>query len=102
MTNTVGVAVTSVTLPSNLTWRGDGTADIWNTSAANWFDGTNLVAFKGGDTVTFDDTGSNNPAISLGGPGRPAGMIIRAGQNYPPPGNSAVSGSMSRTKSRAR
>ena len=68
-TNTVNVLVTPITTPLNLVWQGDGTANVWtNTGPANWSDGTNLVAFASGDNVTFDDNGSNTPAINLGGP----------------------------------
>jgi len=54
--------------PQNLVWQGDGIANVWtNGGPANWNNGTNLVPFASGDTVTFDDTGSNLPAINLGG-----------------------------------
>jgi autotransporter-associated beta strand protein len=71
-TNTVTVAVVpqsqTQTQPSNLIWVGDGVANLWAVdSGTNWFDGTNLVPFEAGDTVTFDDTGTNTPAINLSG-----------------------------------
>ena len=60
--------MTPITLPQNLIWQGDGVANLWtNGGPANWNNGTNLVPFASGDNVTFDDTGSNTPAISLGG-----------------------------------
>ena len=67
-TNVVNVLVTPLTTPQNLVWQGDGIANVWtNGGPANWNNGTNLVPFASGDTVTFDDTGSNLPAINLGG-----------------------------------
>jgi fibronectin-binding autotransporter adhesin len=53
---------------NNLTWKGDGTANLWDIgSTANWV--TNwanpAVAYTDPSKVTFDDSGSNSPAISL-------------------------------------
>jgi len=51
-----------------LTWAGNGTTNLWNTTATNWNDfngGSSNVAFSNGDPVTFDDSGSVAPAISI-------------------------------------
>lgn len=67
-TNTVNVLMTPITAPENLIWVGDGVVNVWtNGGPADWSNGTNSVAFASGDNVTFDDTGSNTPAINLGG-----------------------------------
>jgi autotransporter-associated beta strand protein len=64
-TNSVSVAMSALQPPSNLIWRGDGIANTWSTTASNWFNGPNPVAFNTGDNVTFDDTGANAPAVNL-------------------------------------
>ncbi len=75
-TNSVNVLMTPITTPANLIWQGDGLANVWtNGGPANWNNGSNLVAFASGDNVTFDDTGSNMPAINLSG-------LISAGTVY--------------------
>jgi autotransporter-associated beta strand protein len=95
-TNAVNILVTTVTQPTSLMWRGDGINNLWAIgSGTNWFDGTNLVAFNSGDNVTFDDTGSNAPAINLSGL-LPAGTIsVIANQDYTFGGSGALSGSAS-------
>ena len=93
-TNEVNVLMTPITPPENLTWQGDGIANVWtNGGPANWNDGTNLVPFAVGDNVTFDDTGSNTPAIDLSG-AITAGMVyvIADEQNYTFAGSGYLSG----------
>jgi fibronectin-binding autotransporter adhesin len=92
--NTVNVLMTPITIPQNLTWVGDGTANVWtNGGPANWNNGTNLVAFASGDNVTFDDTGANTPAITLGG-AVTAGTVyvIADNQNYTFAGSGYLAG----------
>jgi autotransporter-associated beta strand protein len=51
-----------------LTWVGNGTTNLWNTTAKNWadyFEGLSDLAFSNGDPVTFDDSGSVSPAIGI-------------------------------------
>lgn len=86
-TNTVSVAVVpqsqSQTQPSDLIWVGDGATNLWAVaSGTNWFDGTNLVAFNSGDTVTFDDTGTNTPAINLSGSLSAGTVYVLSEQDY--------------------
>ncbi|MCX6892292.1 MAG: hypothetical protein NTX51_12310, partial [Verrucomicrobia bacterium] len=50
------------------TWKGDGSANAWDINAtANWI--TNwadaAIVYTDPSKVTFDDSGSNSPAISL-------------------------------------
>jgi autotransporter-associated beta strand protein len=93
-------STSSVTaMPSNLTWRGDGTANVWNTSVSNWLNGANVSAFKNGDTATFDDTGSATPAINLTTTVSPGAVFFQATQNYTLSGAGALSGSGPFTKS---
>jgi autotransporter-associated beta strand protein len=49
----------------NLTWTGDGTANVWNFTAQNWSAGSGATAFVDGDPVSFDDSGSATPAVSI-------------------------------------
>src|ERR1035437_1744761 len=52
--------------PQLLIWRGDGSANVWDTTNSSWL-GTNglLRPFSNADWVRFDDDGSNSPAINL-------------------------------------
>ena len=95
----IGVALTAAPLPSNLTWRGDGAANTWNTQVANWFNGSGLAAFKNNDAVTFDDTGSATPSVNLTATVSPGSFIFDSTNNYQIAGSGALSGSMSLSKS---
>jgi autotransporter-associated beta strand protein len=48
-----------------LVWLGDGTSNAWNFSTPNWDAGSGATAFVDGDPVTFNDTGSNIPAVNV-------------------------------------
>jgi len=104
VTSTVVVCVSPLLAtppPPSLTWHGDGLADNWDNTTTNWLNGTNPVAFVSGDPVTFDDTGSNNPAINLVGLLMPGLVKVSANQNYTFAGNGSLGGSMSLAKSGA-
>ena len=51
----------------NPIWHGDELTNNWSTLGENnWFDGQSLLhPFHAGDNVTFDDSGSTNPAVNL-------------------------------------
>ncbi|MDR3459197.1 MAG: autotransporter-associated beta strand repeat-containing protein [Verrucomicrobiae bacterium] len=97
----IGVVLASVPLPSNLTWRGDGSANNWNLTSSNWFNGSGPAAYKGGDVVSFDDTGSNTPAINLSVTTAPGSFTFDSTKNYAIAGSGSLSGSMSLSKSGA-
>jgi autotransporter-associated beta strand protein len=99
LTNTVGICVTTLAAPQAVTWRGDGVSNNWDTVTTDWLNGTNLLAFQAGDTVTFDDAGSNSPAVNVSGAIAPAVMNVNAAQNYTFSGTGALNGSMTLTKS---
>ena len=101
MTNTVVVLVTATGAAQNLTWRGDGAINNWDTSSTNWLSGTNLVTFGAGDIVTFDDTSSNTLAINLVGSLTPASVTVAANQNYAFAGNGSLAGAIPLSKSGA-
>jgi autotransporter-associated beta strand protein len=82
-TDTVTVVVSALPQPSDLVWQGDGVANLWAVdTGTNWLNGTNLVAFASGDNVTFDDTGSDTPAINLSGSLSAGAIYVVAAQDY--------------------
>ena len=91
-TQTLAVLVSSVGVPRDLKWKGDGSANQWNTNAANFLNGTNLTAFAPGDNVRFDDTGFNTPDINLGLTLLPGVVEVNAAQNYTLGGSGALGG----------
>jgi autotransporter-associated beta strand protein len=97
---TISVVSTNFNAPQSITWTGDGSANVWDTSALNWL-GTNGLqrAFSPGDTVTFDNTGSAAPPINVTVNVSPAAMNVNASQNYTLTGTGALAGTMSLTKS---
>jgi len=99
MTNTVAVLVTVTGQAQNLTWRGDGAINNWDGTSTNWLSGTNLVSFGAGDIVTFDDTGSNSPAINLVGALAPSSVNVAANQNYTFAGSGSLTGAVALAKS---
>jgi len=93
-TNTVSVAISALQPPSNLVWAGDGGANIWtNGGPANWLKDGNPVAFNAGDRVTFDDSGSSSPPITLAAPIAPGSMSFVASQDYTIGGGGTLIGS---------
>ncbi|HEV2692699.1 MAG TPA: polysaccharide lyase family protein [Verrucomicrobiae bacterium] len=78
----------------NLTWKGDGVANIWDASGtANWLSNTTATTFNNGDAVTFDNTGSNNVAIAITGTLLPAQITFNATKNYTFSGSGSINGS---------
>lgn len=77
---TSAVATLSVTLPKNLTWVGDGSANLWDTTTPNWSGDATL--FSANDNVTFTDSGSATPAIDLVGGISPNFITVNAAQDY--------------------
>ena len=76
---------------SNLTWSGDGAANIWNLkTAANWNNQTEM--FYDLDTATFDDS-STNPVVTLAGTLEPGGVTMASTSNYTFTGSGKLSGS---------
>jgi autotransporter-associated beta strand protein len=78
-----------------LTWGGDGVSNVWDSGVStNWFDGTNRVAFANGAFVTFDNSGSNSPAINLVGTLSPSLVTVSNTQNYTFGGTGSLDGFM--------
>ena len=94
LTNTMGLLVSVIYIPKNLVWRGDGSANIWDTTnTADWFNGNELTTFNSSDNVTFDDTGSAAPAINLTGTVAPGGLVFNnSANNYTVGGSGLIAG----------
>ena len=75
------------------TWKGDGAANIWDVSgASNWKSNTTVTIFNNGDAATFDNTGSNNVAVTLAGTPQPALVTFNATKNYTFSGAGSIAG----------
>ena len=57
----VMLTITGTGTTSNLTWKGDSAANLWDTTSDNWTPGL----FGNGMALVFDDTGSDSPAIAI-------------------------------------
>jgi rhamnogalacturonan endolyase len=89
-----------VVTPRNLIWRGDGSANVWDVSgAANWQTSNVATMFNDGDSATFDNTGSNTPAIALSGSLQPALVTFNASKSYTLGGAGSIAGTNSLVKS---
>jgi fibronectin-binding autotransporter adhesin len=88
--------------PGSLTWVGDGVNNYWNTATtSNWWNNLTFAkdVFYTNDNVTFDDTGSNTPAINLVAGENPSAITVNASQNYVFGGAGQLAGATSLTKS---
>lgn len=87
--------------PASITWKGSGVTNVWdgNTNNLAWLDAGFPAAFWDGDTVTFDDSGSNSPAINLPAVLQPITVTVSAAKNYTFSGSGKISGSASLQKS---
>ena len=84
---------TSIPAPRSLTWRGDGSANIWDVDgASNWVTNSVATLFNNGDTVTFDNTGSNNVPVAVAGTPQPALVVFNSSKNYTLSGVGSISG----------
>ncbi|MGC3958536.1 MAG: autotransporter-associated beta strand repeat-containing protein [Verrucomicrobiota bacterium] len=86
--------------PAALTWQGDGSGNVWDTgTTANWLQaGTNQI-FSTGDSVTFNDSGSTAPAITLSGTIQPAATAVTGSQSYDFTGSGISSGTLTKSGS---
>ena len=83
----------TIVTPRNLTWKGDGSANLWDVSgSANWQSNGIVTVFNNGDSATFDNTGSNNVAVMLSGSLQPALVTFNALKNYTLSGLGSISG----------
>ena len=87
-------------VPANLTWQGDSVNNMWDVGAtANWLEsGTNKVFFNG-DEVTFTDSGSSSPAVTLASDVSPISVTVNTSQNYIFTGGGIAYGSLTKSGS---
>ena len=80
--------------PANLAWKGDGVTNVWdgNTNNLAWLNASTPAPFWDGDTVTFNDAGTNTPAINLAATVQPAFVEVNAAKNYTFAGAGKISG----------
>jgi autotransporter-associated beta strand protein len=95
----IGVIITPPSRgPTNLTWKGDGTLNNWDSTSSNWVNGTTPFSFLAGDKVTFDDSGAPNTAVNLNIPVLPAAVTFSNSIPYTLAGNGSIEGSVGLTK----
>ena len=81
--------------PSNLTWRGDGSSDVWDINTTpNWILSGSAVTFFNGDTANFDNTGSNSPPIYVASPVVASAVNVNATQTYDFTGSSVAAATL--------
>jgi len=106
-TNMVGTSgysnttnATTLATPPSLTWRGDGTLNSWDVIVTpNWLNGTNPSLYADTAFVTFDDSGSNSPAINLATNLQPGSVTVTGAKNYTFSGSGSLAGGMTLVKS---
>lgn len=83
---------------TNLTWKGDGSLNNWDTTSSNWFNGPTSFAFQAGDQVLFSDAGSPNTNVNLGIAVLPASVTFSNTLHYTVSGSGNIGGSGGLTK----
>jgi hypothetical protein len=84
---------------ANLTWVGDGSANVWDTTVLNWNNGGTSKFFSL-DNVTFNDTGSDSPSVNMTGTLIPGSMTLNnSTKNYSFGGSGGLAASGSLIKS---
>ncbi len=77
-----GLRLVVASAADTLVWKGDGAANAWDFSAANWLVGGEAVPFTDGAFVLFDDSGSSDPAVTFGTDVAPLSVTVNATSNY--------------------
>jgi autotransporter-associated beta strand protein len=92
-TQQFGLLVTTAALPRDLTWKGDGTTNAWNSTANDWLVGGAATGFSTGDYATFDDTGSNSPSVALTESVTPSAITVNGTKDYTFSGSGSITSS---------
>jgi len=93
---------TTTATPPSLIWRGDGSLNVWDIAAtANWREGAAPAFYADGSFVTFDQAGSNSPAIVLDNVLTPGSLMVNASKAYTFGGSGWLSGATSLVKAGA-
>ncbi len=99
-TATKAIQLIASHVPANLTWAGDGGANVWDIGiTANWKQSSTNQFFYNSDTVTFDNSGNNTLPVTLAADVSPAAVVVNAAQNYTFTGAGIVSGSLTKSGS---
>jgi autotransporter-associated beta strand protein len=93
--------VSATPLPRDLIWKGDGTTNSWNTNALNFLIGTNTTAYRDGDNVTFNDSGSVAPNLKLAATLTPVSVTVNGANNFTFGSTGVLAGAMALQKSGA-
>ena len=92
-------SATTFVAPKSLVWRGDGSSNVWDVNTnANWRSGGAAAVFADGAEALFDDSGSNNVAVSLSGLISPSSVTVSASKNYTFNGGGSLSNAMALIK----
>ncbi len=92
----VTVTVSGGGTAAALVWVGDGSANAWDTTSANW----TPIPFSDGAKVTFDDTGSASPAVTITpSPVAPHTVTVNTTAKSYTIGGAGIAGTGSLTKS---
>jgi len=89
-------------LPANvdLSWIGGLAANLWDlATTANWSSNSVSRVFNTGNRVLFDDTGLNQPAVTLGGALQPGSVAVYAMKGFVFSGGGSLAGTMTLAKS---
>jgi len=76
----INLVVVGVTAPKNLHWNGDNNGATWDVATTlNWSTNAtpDLYAFNQGDTVTFDDSSTQNN-VTIAGSVQPSSVTVNA------------------------
>jgi fibronectin-binding autotransporter adhesin len=67
-----------------VTWVGDGSQNLWDTTASSFWKDTNgaPIQYLNGDFVVFDNTGSANPPVNLDASVAPNTITVNSTLNY--------------------
>ena len=100
-TNSLVASATTSATPPSLTWRGDGIANAWDiATTSNWLNGTNVTLYADTVFVTFNDRGSNSPAINLSATVMPGSLLFsNSTKSYTLGGSGGVAGATALVKS---
>ena len=86
---------------ANLTWLGDGAANIWNLAGAlNFTNDAGVPSnFHNNDNVSFTDAGAANSTVNLSGTVLPAILSVNSSSDYTFQGSGLISGGGALNKS---
>ena len=101
LTGTFGVLISQSGSAQSVVWKGDGIANNWDLTTANWTATDSNVAtdFATGDPVTFTDTGSASPAINIATAVSPGSVTVNTSvNNYTFSGSGSIGGTGSLVK----